>query len=91
MESALHIKVFGQVQGVFYRANAQDYARKLDLKGFVRNLGDGSVEIVATGRKEHLEQLLEWCQEGPPEAYVTEVQHEWIENKEDFNGFRVRY
>jgi acylphosphatase len=91
MESAIHIKVLGEVQGVFYRANTQTYARRLDLKGWVRNLGDGSVEIVAVGRKDHLDQLLEWCHEGPSGAYVTEVQHEWIESKERFADFRIRY
>jgi len=88
---AIHIKVFGQVQGVFFRANTQEYARRLDLKGWVRNLGDGSVEVVAEGPKDRLEQLLEWCHEGPSGAYVTEVTHEWIENNERFADFKIRY
>ncbi|MBU0532966.1 acylphosphatase [Candidatus Micrarchaeota archaeon] len=88
---AIHIKVRGHVQGVFFRANTQEYARRLDLKGWVRNLGNGTVEILAVGEKDHLEQLLEWCHEGPSGAYVTEVEHEWVENKENFTGFNVRH
>jgi len=91
MDAAIRIKILGQVQGVFFRANTQEYARRLDLKGWVRNLGDGSVELMAEGRKDHLEQLLEWCHEGPSGAYVTEVNHEWIEPKGAFNDFKIRY
>ncbi|MBD3210032.1 acylphosphatase [Candidatus Micrarchaeota archaeon] len=88
---AVHIKVHGHVQGVFFRANTQDYARRLDLKGWVRNLGDGSVEIVAEGDRDNLEQMLEWCHEGPSAAHVSEVEHEWVENKGKFTDFRIRY
>jgi acylphosphatase len=87
----LHITVSGTVQGVFFRANAVSVATKLGLKGFVRNLPDGSVEIVAEGEKELLEKLLEWCSHGPEGASVTKTETKWEENKNEFRDFRVRY
>lgn len=91
MDARLHIFVFGDVQGVFFRANTQDKARELGLRGWVRNARDGSVEIVAEGEKEALEQLLEWCSHGPAAATVSRLEHAWLENKDEFNDFRIRY
>lgn len=69
----LHIWVSGRVQGVFYRARTVEVARSLGLTGWVRNLPDGRVEIVAEGEASALERLLEWCREGPPAARVENV------------------
>ena len=57
----LHITVRGRVQGVFFRAAMRRLARRLDLTGWVRNCPDGSVEVLAEGRRDVLEQLLDWC------------------------------
>jgi acylphosphatase len=67
----LHIE--GKVQGVFYRQSAKEQAVKLGITGTVRNLKDGSVEIVATGTSEQLQQLTQWCNHGPPKAVVTNI------------------
>jgi len=91
MDARLHISVFGDVQGVFFRANTQDKARELGLRGWVRNVRDGSVEIVAEGEKETLEKLLEWCSHGPVAATVSRLEHEWLENKNEFSDFKIRY
>jgi len=77
MAARIHIFVYGMVQGVFFRANTVSVARKLGLKGWVRNRRDGSVEIVAEGEKEKLIELLEWCKRGPEGAVVERVDHEW--------------
>ena len=61
----LHVVVQGRVQGVYFRASAQNKARLLGLRGWVRNCADGSVEFVAEGERSELEQLLSWSQAGP--------------------------
>ncbi|HET6228316.1 MAG TPA: acylphosphatase [Bacteroidia bacterium] len=70
-----HIKitVSGKVQGVFFRAHTQEEAQRLKLKGFVRNEPNGDVYIEAEGDELVLNQLVKWCQTGPPKASVTDV------------------
>ena len=65
-----HYYIAGQVQGVFYRANAQRKATQLGLTGWVRNLTDGRVEVLAFGSDEQLDALTAWLWEGPPSANV---------------------
>jgi len=76
---AVHLFVRGRVQGVFFRASAQKTAEGLGLTGWVKNCGDGSVEIHAEGDKEKLEELIAWCRQGPPMASVSDVDLDWIE------------
>ncbi len=79
MEKArIHIVVSGRVQGVFFRAGAQQRAQEFGLGGWVRNLADGRVELVCEGEKEAVEQFAEWCKQGPPGAKVDrcEVNYE---------------
>lgn len=68
--------VSGQVQGVFYRASTEATARRLGLNGWVRNLPDGRVELVACGEEAPLKRLEEWLWQGPPHARVEQVQSE---------------
>ena len=86
-----HIFVSGRVQGVFYRATTQEVARKLRLKGWVRNLPDGRVEIVVEGPEDALKALIDWCWEGPPLARVEDVKVIWEEPTREFEDFVVRY
>lgn len=69
-----HCFVSGKVQGVFYRQNTKQQATKLNLTGWVKNLPDGRVELLACGEEQDLATLLAWLPEGPPRANVTEVQ-----------------
>ena len=71
--TAKRIRVRGRVQGVFYRGWTVERARALGLSGWVRNRGDGSVEILASGRSEAIETLIEQCRQGPPAAQVTGI------------------
>lgn len=66
----------GQVQGVFFRSSTQDQAKSLGLTGWVRNLRDGRVEVLAEGDVEQLQALYDWCKEGPADAKVDDVQRE---------------
>lgn len=69
----LNIKIFGQVQGVFFRASAREKATSLGINGFVQNQPDGSVYIEAEGEDDKLNRFLHWCHEGPSAAKVDEV------------------
>lgn len=69
----VHAIVIGRVQGVSYRASTASEARRLGLFGWVRNLGDGSVELEAEGAHDPIAVLLAWCEHGPPAARVLRV------------------
>jgi acylphosphatase len=82
----IHCHIGGLVQGVSYRAATQQHAKKLGLTGWVRNLPDGRVEVLACGDKEIVLQLHEWLKQGPPRAKVSDVSYEELdwEVYEDF-------
>lgn len=65
--------VSGRVQGVFFRASAREKAQELGVTGYVRNLPDGRVEVLACGSEEAVAAMASWLGEGPPMAQVTEV------------------
>ena len=84
-----HLWVSGRVQGVWYRGSCADRARALGLAGWARNLPDGRVEVVAEGDGEAVDQLVEWCRQGPPHALVADVEVQ-SEPPQGLNGFAVR-
>ena len=90
MKKQIHLLISGFVQGVFFRASVAQTARALKLVGFVRNLSNGSVELVAEGEEEALRKIAEWCWKGPPGARVEDVRIEWREAEGRFDGFQVR-
>jgi len=69
----IHCWVSGKVHGVWFRAETQKIAKNLGLTGWVRNLPDGRVEVLACGERSATEQLASWLQHGPELAKVTEV------------------
>lgn len=69
----LNIKIYGLVQGVFFRANAKEEADKLGITGFAKNMPDGLVYIEAEGEKKNLDQFIKWCNKGPSMAQVEKV------------------
>jgi acylphosphatase len=86
------MKIFGIVQGVFFRAGTQDTVHRIQgITGWVRNLPDGSVECLAEGEKEKLEELLDWAKHGPSGAEVEKIDEIWEEYKGEFEGFEIRY
>ena len=74
MQQTISITVTGKVQGVFFRQSAREKALELGITGQVKNLRDGNVHITATGTKEQLAALTDWCKKGPPRAEVTGVE-----------------
>ena len=79
----------GFVQGVGFRYFALQRAKALGLKGFVRNLSDGSVEAVAQGEKPDLERFAEELKNGPSMASVKETRVEWQKLGKKFEGFEM--
>ncbi len=89
-QARLHALVDGSVQGVGFRAFVIDHATALGLQGWVRNLSDGRVEVVAEGPQDALEKLLERLRLGPRSAFVTEVEKEWLPATGEYKNFNVR-
>lgn len=87
------IRVFGRVQGVFFRKYTRDKANQIgDLRGYVRNARDGSVEIVAEGEKIRIECLVNWCKsEGSPWSRIQRVEVDWEQPRGDLHMFRISY
>jgi len=73
MLKTVSITVTGKVQGVFYRQSAKEMATALGINGHVKNMPDETVNIIATGNSNRIEQLIEWCRQGPRRAIVTNV------------------
>ena len=89
MLMSVHLIAHGKVQGVWFRAGTQEKALQLGLSGWVRNCPDGTVEIQAEGKKETLEQFIDWCRKGPPAAQVSTLDIEWVESK-GLTDFEIR-
>lgn len=89
-KAGAHLFVSGRVQGVLFRSEAQRIASFLGLSGWVRNLTDGRVEILAEGEKENVEKLIAWAEQGPILARVVKVEVEWREWRGEFQKFEIR-
>jgi len=89
MEARARIIITGQVQGVFFRREITDLARRLGITGWVRNLPDGRVEATAEGETMRLEELIQFCHVGPSGAKVKSVDVEWSDSRSEFRGFKI--
>lgn len=85
------IIVKGRVQGVGFRAFTESIAEKLGVKGYVKNLPDGSVEVVAEGGKQTLDELCSKLKAGPSMAYVDELEVIEKESTGEFRDFSVKF
>jgi acylphosphatase len=85
-----HVRISGQVQGVFFRDSTSRKARELNLAGWVKNLPDGRVEAVFEGSSESVKEILRWCEEGPQHASVENVDADIEDAGGDLSGFEVR-
>jgi acylphosphatase len=90
LQVALHVRVTGLVQGVFFRAWARDEAQALGVSGWIRNCSDGSVEALLEGEAEAIEELIDLLREGPPGAQVEDVEIEEAD-REGLSSFEVRH
>ena len=87
----VHLIVHGRVQGVFFRTTTVDVASNLGLKGYAKNMPDGTVEVVAEGPEDKLKELIEFCKKGPESANVNKVDVKFEEPKNEFDNFGVKY
>jgi acylphosphatase len=82
--------VHGSVQGVGFRFAAREAATECSVTGWVRNLPDGTVEIVAQGSPQAVARITAWAHRGPPYAAVERVDVETLERPVDLDGFEIR-
>jgi acylphosphatase len=83
--------IAGRVQRVSFRAWTRDRALELGVRGTVRNLPDGTVEAIVQGPKDKVEQLVKFLWKGPLLASVRSVQEQIIEQRVEYNDFRIEY
>ena len=86
-EYCVQARISGRVQGVWYRAWTEKQAIARHLRGWVRNLSDGSVEAVFAGERAQVEAMLDACRQGPTEARVLNIEIQVIEYLQ--SGFKV--
>lgn len=88
MKKSIRLYVTGTVQGVFFRAFVKENAERYNIKGFVRNLEDGRIEIFLEGNSEDVNKMMELCRKGPKHAQIRKVE-EKPEKFQDFKSFKV--
>jgi acylphosphatase len=91
MKKGLKLKLFGRVQGVGFRYFTQNFASKLGLKGFVKNMPDGSVLIKAYGDENKLNRFVSKIKEGPRTAEVNNLKKKEISLDKNYNKFSIKY
>jgi acylphosphatase len=91
VEKTVKVKIKGYVQGVGFRYWAYRHAATLGIKGYVRNCPDGSVEVLASGESQDVENFLRLLSRGPSGAVVEEVEVEEIPGPVKAHSFSIRY
>lgn len=89
MKKAGRFVVQGTVQGIFFRQFVKEHAEDLKLRGFVRNLESGEVEVVVEGEAESIERLVGFLRKGPVHAQIRNVKAEERKWSGDFEGFKI--
>ena len=88
MKKAVRLYIKGTVQGIFFRQFIKDNAERNNVKGFVRNLEDGRVEVFIEGNQEDVEKMIELCKKGPKHSQIEEVEIK-EEKFQDFKEFKI--
>ena len=91
MTQRVRIVVTGRVQGVGYRAAAQNVAVELGVMGWVANRDDGTVELLAQGAAPKIAEFIAWCQQGPRLARVDAIEIDERPVGSEFSGFTIRH
>ncbi len=87
----MHILISGKVQGVYFRQNLKQIAKRHNVNGWVKNLENGKVEAVLEGEANDIKEVVEWCHVGPSGARVDNVDVRFEEYKGEFDSFTIRY
>ncbi len=88
MKKAVRLYIEGTVQGIFFRQFVKDNAERFNIRGFVRNLEDGKVEVFAEGEAENVDSLIELCKKGPKHSQIRKVDIK-EEKLQDFKEFKI--
>ena len=83
--------ITGKVQGVYFRFNMQQIAKKNSVVGWVRNLPDGRVEALLNGNKIDVNNVVEWSKIGPENSRVDEVKIEYGEHSREYSDFVIEH
>ncbi|HZA42798.1 MAG TPA: acylphosphatase [Nitrososphaeraceae archaeon] len=86
-----NIVVKGKVQGVYFRQNAHRICNEYGVTGWVRNVGDGSVEAILEGNKNSVEDAISWFRVGPLNAHVERVELSYDRYSGEFQDFKISY
>ena len=85
----VHMIVEGRVQGVWFRESTRIKATELDIRGWVKNRSDGSVEIIAEGLEADVRKFVDWCHDGPSHATVNEVKETPQKFGNEYDSFNI--
>ena len=88
MKKSVRLTISGTVQGIFFRRFVKDHADKNNVRGFVRNLEDGRIEIFLEGDKENVENMIAICKRGPAHSNMRKIE-EKEEKFQDFKEFKI--
>ena len=84
-----HLWIRGRVQGVAFRWETRRGAGAHGVSGWVRNLPDGRVEAVMEGDRKDVEEVIDWCRQGPPVARVEDLSLQWEAVTGEYSGFAI--
>lgn len=86
----MHVLVTGIVQGVFFRVETEKTASDNNVTGWVKNLGDGSVEAVFEGAKDDVDKVVKWCHHGSDASFVANVEAKEQTPLSNFDKFEIK-
>ena len=90
-KARLHVNFSGTVQGVGFRFTVRRIAEQYEVTGFVKNLSDGCVEVVAEGDREVVESFTDAIHNGTLNGYIRKVKKEWQPATEEYKEFEVKF
>ncbi len=88
MKKAVRLYINGTVQGVFFRAFIKENAERYNVKGFVRNLEDGRIEVFIEGEPNNVNIMIELCKKGPKHSQIKNVEVK-SERFQEFKAFKI--
>ncbi len=88
MKKSIRLYIKGTVQGIFFRSFIKENAEKYNVKGFVRNLEDGRIEVFLEGNSDDVNKMVELCKTGPKHSQIRDVEIK-SETFQGFNNFKV--
>ena len=91
MKKQAHVRYSGRVHGVGFRLTAEETAQHMGVTGWVKNLRDGRVEVVAEADEPKLQRFLDELRNGPMKNFITKVDVSWSPASETFDEFEIRY